>query len=66
MVAPNIYMVSPILVKEIDRIKLRVTRPKVATTFYLKVNFTFLGKNSYSKVSLHGRRVRGVAKKITN
>lgn len=66
VVAPKICIVSPMFVSASDKIKQIVTRTKVARAFSLVESLVFFGLKSYSIVSLHGRRVSGVAKKITN
>lgn len=65
VVAPNIVIASPILGIAREIAKLIVTRIKVQMTFYLDVSFYPGFKKSSSIVSLQGRIVRGVAKRIT-
>ncbi len=64
VVAPNIAMVSPMFLRVMERRKQMLVRINVTIMFCLDVNFCPGGRISCSTESLHGKRVRGVPKKI--
>ena len=65
VVAPNMVMASPRLVRAMERTKHIVTKDRVASRFYLSVNLLPGGRKSYSIVSLQGRIVKGVDIQMT-
>lgn len=65
VVAPRIVMASPILGMAKETTKLTRVRMKVTNIFYLGESFYSGSRKSSSIVSLQGRMVRGVAKRIT-
>jgi hypothetical protein len=66
VVEPKICIASPKFVRDIDKKKQIATKPKVALKLSCLENFLFIGINSYSRVSLQGSIVKGVAKNMTN
>ena len=65
VVAPSIVMASPMFGMANESPKLMRIRMNVTMAFYFVLNFWSGFKNSSSIVSLHGRIVRGVAKRMT-
>ncbi len=66
VVAPKMIMVSPRLVRAMERTKQMVTRDSVAIRFYFTVKVVPAGRKSCSIVSLQGRIVRGVDIQMTS